>query len=79
MAVLVPAHEIPEAVKEVCLSFYYDVAKVWRLDVPISDMYVTRLHRHFELPFLWAEGAKYCLTHASCSRTWKSIQTNMRG
>ena len=62
MIAIIPEPEIPEMVQEVCLSFYYDIEKVWQLDVPASDMYITRLDWHFELPFLWESGRKYSLT-----------------
>lgn len=53
--------EIPQIIKEVGFDFDWDEEKVWKLDVPVSEMAISELVWHFDIPFLWEDGSVYNL------------------
>ncbi|MFA7302139.1 MAG: ParB/RepB/Spo0J family partition protein [Candidatus Paceibacterota bacterium] len=54
--------EIPKTIKEVGFDFSWDEKKVWQLDIPVTEMDITELIWHFDIPFLWEGGGIYNLT-----------------
>lgn len=55
------ADSLPDSVKEYGFNFYWDNAKVWRLKAPITQLAVSDLEWHFDVPFLWEGEGKYNL------------------
>lgn len=60
--------EIPQIIKDVGFDFSWDEKKVWKLDVPVSEMDINELIWHFEIPFLWEGGGVYNL------KSWEVIE-----
>lgn len=54
--------DLPDMIKEVGFDFDWDNEKVWKLDVPVTEMDIGELTWHFDVPFHRHEGWKYCLT-----------------
>jgi len=52
---------IPDIIKEVGFDFSWDEKKVWALNEPVTEMYISELEWHFDVPFLWENGV-YNLT-----------------
>ncbi|NTU98384.1 ParB N-terminal domain-containing protein [Candidatus Falkowbacteria bacterium] len=52
--------EYPQIIKEVGFDFSWDEKKVWLLNEPVSEMAISELEWHFDIPFLWEKG-KYDL------------------
>lgn len=53
---------IPKIIKEVGFDFDWDEEKVWRLDIPVTEMDIEELTWHFDIPFHWHKGGIYNLT-----------------
>ncbi|HET9059694.1 MAG TPA: hypothetical protein VFN61_07210 [Acidimicrobiales bacterium] len=51
---------IPEAIEEAGFDFHWDPAKVWALDVPVTELPLEDLAWHLDLPF-WSAKADYDL------------------
>lgn len=54
--------DIPKIIQEVGFDFSWDVKKVWKLDVPVSEMDISDLIWHFESSFLRENGGVYNLS-----------------
>jgi hypothetical protein len=52
---------IPKIIQEVGFDFDWNEKKVWALDVPVTEMDVSELEWHFDIPFLWENGGVYNL------------------
>ena len=48
--------KIPKIIGDVGFDFHWDSKKVWKLDVPTTDMDIEKLVWHFEIPF-WGKGS----------------------
>lgn len=44
--------DLPPIIKDVGFDFHWSEEKVWKLDVPASEMNITELVWHFDIPFL---------------------------
>jgi hypothetical protein len=53
---------IPKIIEDVGFDFDWDEEKVWKLNVPVTDMDIKELVWHFDIPFLWHKGGVYNLT-----------------
>lgn len=53
--------DIPQVVKEVGFDFSWDEEKVWKLDIPVTEMDIQELVWHFDIPFHWHKGGIYNL------------------
>lgn len=53
---------LPSSVKEYGFDFYWDNAKVWKLKAPVTQLAVSELEWHFDVPFLWEGEGKYNLS-----------------
>lgn len=53
---------IPKIVHDVGFDFDWDEKKVWRLDIPMTQMNISELVWHFDIPFHWHGGGVYNLT-----------------
>jgi hypothetical protein len=53
---------IPDIIRKVGFDFEWDNKKVWALDVPVTEMDITELTWHFDIPFHWNAGGIYNLT-----------------
>lgn len=45
--------DLPEIIKQVGFDFWWDINKVWQLDIPVEEINIRELIWHFEIPF-WA-------------------------
>ncbi len=54
--------DLPDIVKEVGFDFSWDEDKVWKLDVPVTDMDIRELEWHFDIPFHPHDGKPYSRT-----------------
>jgi hypothetical protein len=54
--------EIPKIIKEVGFDFEWDEEKVWKLNVPVTEVDIEMLAWHFDVPFHWHGGRIYNLT-----------------
>ncbi len=54
--------EIPEIIKQVGFDFSWDESKVWTLNYPAEEIYISELEWHFKIPFHWHGGKIYNLT-----------------
>ncbi len=54
--------DLPQIIKEVGFDFSWDEKKVWQLDVPVTEMNLSELEWHFDIPFLWWGRGIYNLT-----------------
>ncbi len=52
---------IPGIIKEVGFGFSWDEKKVWALNEPVTEIPISELEWHFDIPFLWENGV-YNLT-----------------
>jgi len=50
--------QIPQIIKDHGFDFYWDIKKVWALDIPVEDMDVKELDWILDLPF-WTDGADW--------------------
>lgn len=55
-------NNIPKIIENVGFDFDWDEEKVWKLNVPVTDMDIKELVWHFDIPFLWYKGGVYNLT-----------------
>ncbi len=55
-------NNIPKIIENVGFDFDWDEEKVWKLNVPVTDMDIKELVWHFDIPFLWHKGGVYNLT-----------------
>lgn len=55
---IVPPEVIPKSVRRVSVDFYFDLPRLWALDLPVEELSVTQLIWHFAVPFLWKEGCE---------------------
>lgn len=55
-------NNIPKIIEDVGFDFDWDEEKVWKLNVPVTDMNIKELVWHFDIPFLWHKGGVYNLT-----------------
>ena len=53
---------IPDIIKKVGFDFSWDEKKVWQVEVPITEMDISELVWHFDVPFHWHQGDVYNLT-----------------
>jgi len=53
--------EIPEIIKEMGFDFHWEEEKVWKLNIPITEMDMNELTWHFDIPFHWHKGGVYNL------------------
>lgn len=53
---MLPEKDIPQIIKDVGFGFNWSEKKVWKLDIPATDMEIDELVWHFEIPFLWENG-----------------------
>jgi hypothetical protein len=53
--------ELPQIIKDVGFDFSWDEKKVWALDLPTTDMNISELTWHFDIPFHWHGGDVYNL------------------
>ncbi len=44
-------NKLPKIIQEVGFDFHWDSEKVWKLNVPITEMNIEDLIWHFEIPF----------------------------
>lgn len=52
----------PKIIKDNCLDFEWDNKKVWKLNIPIKDIAISKLAWQFDIPF-WRYGkVKYAIT-----------------
>lgn len=73
---------VPQIIKEVGFDFNWDSKKVWTLDVPTTEMPVSELAWHFDIPFWDSEGTdaynltpKEVIAHPEQQPThWRLIQ-----
>ena len=54
--------DLPEIIKQVGFDFHWENEKVWRLNIPVTDMDIKELTWHFDIPFHWHKGGLYNLT-----------------
>lgn len=54
--------ELPDIIKQVGFDFDWEEEKVWRLDIPVTEMDIRELAWHFDIPFHWHQGSAYNLT-----------------
>lgn len=54
--------ELPDIIKEVGFDFSWSNEKVWRLNIPVTEMNINELVWHFDIPFHWYSGDIYNLT-----------------
>lgn len=52
---------IPDIIKEVGFDFSWDEKKVWALNELVTEIPISELEWHFDIPFLWENGV-YNLT-----------------
>ena len=52
---------LPQIIKGVGFDFSWDVAKVWKLDVPVVEIDINKLTWHFDIPFYSNNGQRYSL------------------
>lgn len=55
------AKEIPQIIKDVGFDFSWSEEKVWKLDIPVTEMDIKELTWHFDISFLWENGGVYNL------------------
>lgn len=48
--------DIPQIIKDVGFDFNWSEEKVWKLDIPVTEIPIEELTWHFEIPFLWENG-----------------------
>ncbi|HEY4523689.1 MAG TPA: hypothetical protein VJK04_02340 [Candidatus Paceibacterota bacterium] len=53
--------ELPDVIKEVGFNFDWEEEKVWRLNIPVTEMDIEKLTWHFDMPFHWHKGGLYNL------------------
>ena len=44
-------NKLPDIIKEVGFDFHWDSKKVWKLDIPVTEIDINELVWHFEIPF----------------------------
>lgn len=54
--------ELPDIIKQVGFDFDWENEKVWRLNIPVTEMNIKELTWHFDIPFHWHKGGVYNLT-----------------
>ncbi|MBU0707366.1 hypothetical protein KKG41_03265 [Patescibacteria group bacterium] len=55
-------NNLPIAIRDNCLDFSWDNEKVWKLNLPVEKMAISKLAWQFDLPF-WKYGkVKYAIT-----------------
>lgn len=52
---------LPESVRQYGFDFYWDNAKVWKVKAPITQLAISDLEWHFDVPFLWEGEGEYNL------------------
>jgi hypothetical protein len=55
-------NDIPKIIQEVGFDFDWEEERVWRLDVSVTEMDLSELEWHFDIPFHWHGGGAYNLT-----------------
>lgn len=50
-------HLLPDSLHDVILDFHWDLDRLWRLDLPVTEVAVAGLEWHLRLP-LWAHEGK---------------------
>jgi len=53
--------DVPDIIKEVGFDFHWEEKKVWKLDVPTTEMYIGELTWHLDIPFCSHQGGAYNL------------------
>ena len=53
--------DIPQIIKDVGFDFHWDEEKVWKLNIPATEMDINELTWHFDIPFHWHKDGKYNL------------------
>jgi hypothetical protein len=46
-------HLLPDSLHDVILDFHWDLERLWRLDLPVTELPVAAIERHLRLP-LWS-------------------------
>lgn len=54
--------DLPSIIKEVGFDFDWEEEKIWKLDIPVTEMDIGELIWHFDIPFHWHRGGIYNLT-----------------
>lgn len=54
--------EFPKIIQEVGFDFDWDEKKVWKLEIPETEMSIQELTWHFDISFLWEKEGAYNLT-----------------
>lgn len=54
-------NQIPNIIKKVGFDFDWKNEKVWKLDIPVTEMDIKELIWHFNIPFHWHHGGVYNL------------------
>lgn len=57
-------HLLPDALRDVTLDFHWDLERLWRLDLPVTDVPVAELRWHLELPMWQFEGTHFAISPA---------------
>lgn len=52
---------VPREILDVGFDFWWDPVKVWKLDIPVTQMELSELSWHFDYPFWDENGARYNL------------------
>ncbi len=53
--------ELPQIIKDIGFDFDWYEEKVWKLDIPITEINIEELTWHFDIPFHWHAGGVYNL------------------
>lgn len=53
--------KLPKIIQEVGFDFWWDINKVWQLDIPVQEINIKELIWHFEIPFWATEHGYYNL------------------
>ncbi|MBT5021579.1 hypothetical protein HOK51_00315 [Candidatus Woesearchaeota archaeon] len=53
--------EVPRIIKDIGFDFKWDKQKVWKLRVPVTEMNISELEWHFEIPFLRDNSGRKCI------------------
>jgi hypothetical protein len=55
---------MPPILQGVLLDFWWDQERLWRLDLPVTEIPTQELHRQLELPMWTLDGAPFMLSPA---------------
>ncbi|MBI2055609.1 MAG: ParB N-terminal domain-containing protein [Candidatus Sungbacteria bacterium] len=60
-SVMEAKYRIPEIIRKVGFDFHWAEEKVWKLNIPVTEMDISELAWHFDFPFHWHQGGIYNL------------------